>query len=78
MKAQKNHDSIIPELDNIKGKSVWTAELTRLYSREQRLDELPTNYSGIKRVISSYYCGDIPIEANEACRSTRHRGDRKV
>jgi DNA-3-methyladenine glycosylase II len=65
MKKQKNPDCIIAKLDEIKGIGVWTAELTMLRGM-QRLDALPADDFGIRRVISRYYCGGRPIKADEA------------
>ena len=44
------------ELDAVRGIGVWTAELTMLRGM-QRLDMLPADDLGIRRVISTYYCG---------------------
>jgi len=65
MKDQKNPNNIIAELDKIKGIGVWTAELTMLRGM-QRLDALPADDFGIRRVISRYYCDGKPIKADEA------------
>jgi DNA-3-methyladenine glycosylase II len=68
LEAMKNNpdiDAIISELDALKGIGVWTAELT-IYRGMQRLDVLPADDFGIRRVISHYYCGDKPIKAAEA------------
>jgi len=65
MKKQKNPDCIIAKLDEIKGIGVWTAELTMLRGM-QRLDALPADDFGIRRVISRYYCGGRPNKADEA------------
>jgi DNA-3-methyladenine glycosylase II len=67
MKTQKNPDNIIAELDEIKGIGVWTAELTMLRGM-QRLDALPADDFGIRRVISRYYCTGKPIKADETRR----------
>ena len=65
MKNEKNSDQIIAELDRIKGIGVWTAELTMLRGM-QRLDALPADDFGIRRVISRYYCSGKPIKTIEA------------
>jgi DNA-3-methyladenine glycosylase II len=65
MKTNPNIDDIITELDALKGIGVWTAELT-IYRGMQRLDVLPADDFGIRRVISKYYCGGKPIKAPEA------------
>jgi DNA-3-methyladenine glycosylase II len=52
-------------LDQVKGIGVWTAELT-MFRGMQRLDVLPADDFGIRRVMSNYYCGGKPIKALEA------------
>jgi DNA-3-methyladenine glycosylase II len=65
MKNEKNPERIIAELDEVRGIGVWTAELTMLRGM-QRLDALPADDFGIRRVISTYYCGGKPIKTAEA------------
>jgi DNA-3-methyladenine glycosylase II len=65
LKTQENAEEIISELDEVRGIGVWTAELTMLRGM-QRLDALPADDFGIRRVISRYYCGGKPIKAAEA------------
>jgi len=68
LEAMKNNPDlpvIIAELDEIKGIGVWTAKLT-IFRGMQRLDVLPADDFGIRRVISNYYCGGKPIKAEEA------------
>lgn len=65
MKTNPDIDAVIAELDALKGIGVWTAELT-IYRGMQRLDVLPADDFGIRRVISKYYCGGKPIKAAEA------------
>jgi DNA-3-methyladenine glycosylase II len=65
MKNQNDAEQIIVELDAIHGIGVWTAELTMLRGM-QRLDALPADDFGIRRVISTYYCGGKPIKTAEA------------
>ena len=65
LKGKENTDEIITELDAIRGIGVWTAELTMLRGM-QRLDALPADDLGIRRVISTYYCGGRLIGAAEA------------
>jgi DNA-3-methyladenine glycosylase II len=67
LKSKENADEIIEELDAVRGIGVWTAELTMLRGM-QRLDALPADDLGIRRVISTYYCGGRPIGAAEARR----------
>jgi DNA-3-methyladenine glycosylase II len=65
MKKETDAEQIIAELDALKGIGVWTAELTMLRGIP-RWDVLPAEDFGIRRVISTYYCGGRPIEAAEA------------
>ena len=68
LEHMKNHNSpeqIIAELDDIRGIGVWTAELTMLRGM-QKLDALPADDFGIRRVISRYYCSGKSIKAAEA------------
>jgi DNA-3-methyladenine glycosylase II len=65
MKNNPNPEQVIAELDEVKGIGVWTAELTLLRGI-RRLDVLPADDFGIRRVISTYYCGGRPIKAAEA------------
>ena len=76
LKNCKKPEEIISELDAIRGIGVWTAELTMLRGM-QKLDALPADDFGIRRVISSYYCGGKPIKAAEAGKSLRHGADGK-
>jgi DNA-3-methyladenine glycosylase II len=65
LKSQENAEEIIKELDAVRGIGVWTAELTMLRGM-QRLDVLPGDDFGIRRVISTYYREGRPIKAAEA------------
>jgi DNA-3-methyladenine glycosylase II len=65
MKKEADLEQIIAELDEVKGIGVWTAELTMLRGM-QRWDALPADDFGIRRVISTYYCGGRPIKTGEA------------
>jgi DNA-3-methyladenine glycosylase II len=65
MKNEENSDRIISELDEIRGIGVWTAELTMLRGM-QKLDALPADDFGIRRVISRYYCSGKKIKTDEA------------
>ncbi len=76
LKNHKSPEQIIVELDEIKGIGVWTAELTMLRGM-QRLDALPADDFGIRRVISRYYCGGKPINASEARQIAEGWGDWK-
>jgi DNA-3-methyladenine glycosylase II len=65
LKTHQNPEEIIAELDEIRGIGVWTAELTMLRGM-QKLDALPADDFGIRRVISRYYCRGKPIKSGEA------------
>ena len=65
LKSNPNPKQIIAKLDEIRGIGVWTAELTILRGM-QKLDALPADDFGIRRVISRYYCGGKPIKTVEA------------
>ena len=65
LKSEENAEEIVRELDAVRGIGVWTAELTMLRGM-QRLDMLPADDLGIRRVISTYYCDGRPIKAAEA------------
>jgi DNA-3-methyladenine glycosylase II len=65
LKSRRSPDEIIAVLDEIRGIGIWTAELTMLRGM-QKLDALPADDFGIRRVISRYYCGGKPIKAAEA------------
>ena len=58
-------EQIIRELDEIRGIGVWTAELTMLRGM-QRLEALPADDLGLRRVISHYYCSGKMITGAEA------------
>jgi DNA-3-methyladenine glycosylase II len=58
-------DEIIRELDKVKGVGVWTAEFTLLRGM-QRLEALPADDLGLRRVISHYYCGGKAITGAQA------------
>ena len=65
LRSLESTEEIVSELDAVRGIGVWTAELTMLRGM-QRLDALPADDLGIRRVISRYYRGGKPIKANEA------------
>lgn len=58
-------DQIIKELDEIRGIGVWTAELTMLRGL-QRLEALPADDLGLRRIISRYYRDGKVIQSAEA------------
>ena len=65
LKAQESAEEIILKLDEVRGIGVWTAELAMLRGM-QRLDALPADDLGLRRVISRYYRGGRSIKAAEA------------
>jgi DNA-3-methyladenine glycosylase II len=72
----KDYDSsaeIIRELDKLKGVGVWTAELTMLRGM-QRLEALPAEDLGLRRVISHYYCDGARITSSRARQVARNWG----
>ena len=56
---------IISELDRIRGIGLWTAELT-ITRGMHKLDVIPADDLGLKRIISHYYRRDKKISATEA------------
>jgi DNA-3-methyladenine glycosylase II len=64
LKNYDNSENIITELDKIRGVGVWTAEFTMLRGM-QRLEALPADDLGLKRVISRYYCQRRAISSSE-------------
>jgi DNA-3-methyladenine glycosylase II len=65
LKDRESSEQIIEELDKIRGIGVWTAELTILRGM-QRLDALPADDLGLRRVISRYYRDGKVISSAEA------------
>ena len=65
LKNCENADEIISELDRVRGVGVWTAELTMLRGM-QKLEALPADDLGLRRVISRYYCGGKVITSTQA------------
>ena len=65
LKTYDSSEQIIRELDQIRGIGVWTAELTILRGM-QRLDALPADNLGLRRVISRYYRDGKVISSAEA------------
>ncbi len=63
----KNVEQIIKELDEIRGIGVWTAEFTMLRGL-QRLEALPADDLGLRRVISRYYRDGEMVQSAEARR----------
>jgi DNA-3-methyladenine glycosylase II len=67
---------IIKELDAIRGIGVWTAELTMLRGM-QRLEALPADDLGLRRVIARYYRNGKPIKSAEARKIAENWGEWK-
>jgi DNA-3-methyladenine glycosylase II len=65
LKNYESSEQIIKELDKIRGIGVWTAELTMLRGM-QRLEALPADDLGLRRVISRYYRDGKGISSAEA------------
>jgi DNA-3-methyladenine glycosylase II len=65
LKNYESSEQIIRELDEIRGVGVWTAELTMLRGM-QRLEALPADDLGLRRVISRYYRDGKVISSAEA------------
>ena len=65
LKTYESSEQIIGELDKIRGIGGWTAELTILRGM-QRLDALPADDLGLRRVFSRYYRDGKAISSAEA------------
>ncbi len=67
LKTLQNPEEIVSKLDAIRGIGIWTAELTMLRGM-QKLDALPADDLGLRRIISSYCCKGKPIKAADDAR----------
>jgi DNA-3-methyladenine glycosylase II len=76
LRNYESAEQIIRELDEIRGIGVWTAELTMLRGM-QRLEALPADDLGLRRVISHYYCDGKMITGAEARQIAKAWGDWK-
>ena len=76
LKNLEDAQEIIRELDAVRGIGVWTAELTMLRGM-QRLDALPADDLGIRRVISTYYCDGRTLKRLRQEKSLKAWGTRK-
>jgi DNA-3-methyladenine glycosylase II len=76
LKSYDSSEQIIKELDEIRGIGVWTAELTMLRGM-QRLEALPADDLGLRRVISRYYRDGKVIPSAEARKIAKNWGDWK-
>jgi DNA-3-methyladenine glycosylase II len=73
LKNYDDADEIIRELDKVRGVGVWTAELTMLRGM-QRLEALPADDLGLRRVISHFYCGGKVITSAQARQIAKNWG----
>ncbi len=64
-KKYEDTEQIINELCKIRGIGLWTAEFVMLRGLN-RLESLPTDDMGIRRVISHYYCNETKISSDES------------
>lgn len=76
LRTYDNSEQIILELDEVRGIGVWTAELTMLRGM-RRLEALPADDLGLRRVISRYYCEGKVISSAEARRIGKNWGNWK-
>jgi DNA-3-methyladenine glycosylase II len=67
LKNYESSEQIIKELDKVRGVGVWTAEFTMLRGM-RRLEALPADDLGLRRVISRYYRDGKAISSAEARR----------
>jgi DNA-3-methyladenine glycosylase II len=73
LKEYDSDDEIVRELDKVRGIGVWTAELTMIRGM-QRLEALPAEDLGLRRVISHYYCNGTRITDTQARHIARNWG----
>jgi DNA-3-methyladenine glycosylase II len=76
LKTYEGSEQIIRQLDRVRGVGVWTAEFTLLRGMK-RLEALPADDLGLRRVISRYYRDGKPISSAEARRIAEAWGDWK-
>jgi DNA-3-methyladenine glycosylase II len=75
-RSYESSEQIIKELDAVRGIGVWTAEFTMLRGM-QRLEALPADDLGLRRVISRYYCDGKIVQSSEARRIAENWGNWK-
>jgi len=73
LESYESSEQIIRELDKIRGVGVWTAEFTMLRGM-RRLEALPADDLGLRRVISRYYRDGKMISSAEARRIAKGWG----
>jgi DNA-3-methyladenine glycosylase II len=76
LRTCESSEQIIRQLDRVRGVGVWTAEFTLLRGMK-RLEALPADDLGLRRVISRYYCNGKVISSGEARRIAEAWGDWK-
>jgi DNA-3-methyladenine glycosylase II len=76
IKTWESSEQIIKQLDKIRGIGIWTAELTMLRGMK-RLEALPADDLGLRRVISRYYRDGKTISSAEARQIGEIWGDSK-
>lgn len=64
-KGYDDAPKIISELDKVRGIGVWTAELT-VARGMRKLDVVPADDLGLRRIVSHFYCGGKKISGREA------------
>jgi DNA-3-methyladenine glycosylase II len=75
-RSYESSEQIIKELDAVRGIGVWTAEFTMLRGM-QRLEALPADDLGLRRVISRYYRDGKIVQSSEARRIAENWGNWK-
>ena len=75
-RSYESSEQIIKELDEIRGIGVWTAEFTMLRGL-RRLEALPADDLGLRRVISRYYRDGKMVQSAEARRIAENWGEWK-
>lgn len=72
-KKYESAKEIVKELDEIRGIGVWTAEMTMVRGM-QKLDAMPADDLGLRRIISRYYCKKRRITSEEARKTAENWG----
>ncbi len=65
LKSHNDTIEIVDELCKLRGVGVWTAELT-LIRGMHKLEVLPADDLGLRKIISHYYCNDKKISSGDA------------
>ncbi len=69
-------DAVLSRLCELRGIGIWTAELTALRGLN-RLDVIPADDIGLRRLIAHYYCNDRRITSDEVRHLAQRWGDWK-